>query len=96
MDHSLLVRNKNLSFFQKEDGRVLVFNHDDAKSYILSYDACQLLSRLDGTSSLQDIYNDFSPLPETEIDQTIAMFEKIGFIGGEHEKKKRFVLWKEP
>ena len=96
MDHSLLVRNKNLSFFQKEDGRVLVFNHDDAKSYILSYDACQLLWRLDGTSSLQDIYNDFTPLPETEIDQTIAMFEKIGLIGGEHEKKKRFVLWKDP
>ncbi len=96
MDSSLLVRNKNLSFFQKEDGRVLVFNHDDAKSYILSYNACQLLLRLDGTSRLQDIYHDFSSLPEAEIDQMITMFEKIGFTGEEHKKKKRFVLWKEP
>lgn len=96
MNNRPFIRNEALSFFTKDDGRVIVFNHSTSNSHILRCDAYQILLSMDGINTLDDIYGKFAVIPKAEIDQLVDMFIELGLVGENHTQKKHVVRWRNP
>lgn len=106
-DNIKLIKSNTLSFFEKSDDKVIVFDHSFSKSYIVNQESYQILMALDGTKTIKDITLLFPDYTEKEIKDLFDKFLKLGLcsknsvinylnIYAEFIQNGRIIFWKEP
>lgn len=78
MKELYLIQTPGLSFFEKNDNRVIIFNRNTSKSHIISNSAYQILRALDGLHDVSDLCACFSNYDEREIVTLLRRFLEYG------------------
>ena len=71
--------SKYNEFFYKDDNRVVVYNHITEKSMVISRQASNVLSFLDGEKTYGELFHFFSDLPKKDLEEFITACVSQGY-----------------